>query len=121
MVADCAIAPDTPQRDFGTKRKEIFASDDPRNNVSKPVLNTFAQCIARRPALASQVAGGELRAAFQGARGDIDKSDVMASFKDISAKVHQPQASDKVVFLVSDMLEKLFSVELVCQSVNTKN
>ena len=68
LVAGCVSAPNTPQRYFGTKLKEIFASDDPCNNVSKPVLKTFALCMARQPALASQVAGGAPRAAFQGAR-----------------------------------------------------
>lgn len=80
-------------------------STDQRNDVSKPVLNKFDQCLSHQPSLAAQVAGGALRAAFEGTQGDISKSDVMASLKDISAKVRQSQATQKVVFLVSDMLE----------------
>jgi hypothetical protein len=76
-----------------------------RNDISKPLLARFDQCMARQPALAAQVAGAALRSAFDGSSGEIAKSDVMASLKDISAKVRQSPAKDKVVLLVSDMLE----------------
>jgi hypothetical protein len=46
-----------------------------------------------------------LREGFQGSSGEIAKSDVMASLKDIAGKVRQSQAKEKVVLLVSDMLE----------------
>lgn len=78
---------------------------DLRNDVSKPLLIKFDQCMARQSSLAAQVAGGALRTAFEGSLGDIAKSDVVASLKDISAKVRQSRATEKVVFLVSDMLE----------------
>jgi len=76
-----------------------------RNDVSKVVLAKFDQCMARQPALAAQAVGGALRAAFDGSSGDIAKSDVFASLKDISGRVRQSKASEKVVLLVSDMLE----------------
>jgi hypothetical protein len=76
-----------------------------RNDVSKPLLSRFDQCMAKQPALAAQVLGGAMRSAFEGSSGDIAKSDVLGSLKDISAKVRQSQASQKVVLLVSDMLE----------------
>lgn len=76
-----------------------------RNDVSKPVLAKFDQCMARQPALAAQLAGGALRSAFDGTSDDIAKSDVLASLKDISGKVRQSGATEKVVLLVSDMLE----------------
>ena len=76
-----------------------------RDDVSKPVLTKFDQCMARQLALAAQTVGGALRAAFDRTSGDIAKSDIWASLKDISAKVRQSPATEKVVLLVSDMLE----------------
>jgi hypothetical protein len=76
-----------------------------RNDVSKVVLAKFDQCMSRQPAVAAQAIGGALRAAFEGSSGEIAKSDVFASLKDISAKVRQSKATEKVVLLVSDMLE----------------
>lgn len=76
-----------------------------RDDVSKPRLSKFDQCMARQSALAGQVVGGALRTAFEGTSADIAKSDVLASLKDISGKVRQSKANEKVVFLVSDMLE----------------
>lgn len=76
-----------------------------RNDISKPVLAKFDQCIARQPALAGQVVGQALRAAFDGTSGEIAKSDILASLRDISQKVRLSSASEKVVLLVSDMLE----------------
>jgi len=76
-----------------------------RNDISKPVLIKFDQCMVRQPALAAQTVGSALRTAFDGTSVDIAKSDIWASLKDISAKVRQSPAAEKVVLLVSDMLE----------------
>lgn len=76
-----------------------------RNDTSKPVLTKFDQCMARQPALAAQAVGSALREAFAGSSGAIAKSDVIASLKDMAGKVRQSPATEKVVFLVSDMLE----------------
>lgn len=76
-----------------------------RSDVSKPVLGKFDQCMTRQMGLASQVVGGALRSAFEGSSGEIAKSDVLASLKDIAGKVRQSKATERVVFLVSDMLE----------------
>ncbi len=76
-----------------------------RNDVSKPRLSKLDQCMTRQSALAGQVMGSALRTAFEGTSGEIAKSDVLASLKDISGKVRQSQAAEKVVLLVSDMLE----------------
>lgn len=76
-----------------------------RNDVSKPVLTKFDQCMARQSRLAAQAVGTALRDAFAGSSGEIAKSDVLASLKDISGKVRQSPGTEKVVLLVSDMLE----------------
>lgn len=76
-----------------------------RDDVSKPVLNKFDQCMAAQPRLAGQLLGGAMKSAFGDSSSDIAKSDVYASLKDISGKVRQSAAQHKVVLLASDMLE----------------
>lgn len=76
-----------------------------RDDVSKPVLNKFDQCMAVQPRSAGQLVGGAMKTAFGGSSSDIAKSDVFASLKDISGKVRQSSAQHKVVLLASDMLE----------------
>lgn len=76
-----------------------------RDNISKPVLNKFDQCMAVQPRSAGQLVGKAMRAAFDGSGSDIAKSDILAGLKDISGKVRQSAARHKVVLLASDMLE----------------
>lgn len=76
-----------------------------RDDVSKPVLTKFDQCMAAQPRLAGQLLGGAMKSAFGDSSSDIAKSDVYASLKDISGKVRQSAAQHKVVLLASDMLE----------------
>ena len=49
--------------------------------------------------------GKALRSAFDNTSSDIAKSDVVASIKAISAMVQQSPTQNKVVLIVSDMLE----------------
>jgi hypothetical protein len=76
-----------------------------RDDVSKPVLNKFDQCMTAQPRLAGQLVGGAMKTAFGDSSSDIAKSDIFASLKDISGKVRQSAAQHKVVLLASDMLE----------------
>lgn len=76
-----------------------------RNDISKPVLGKFDQCMSLQPQQAAQIVGGALRSAFDGTSTEISKSDVLASIKAISSKVRQSTAQNKVVLVVSDMLE----------------
>ncbi|MEN9480584.1 MAG: hypothetical protein RLZZ298_1979 [Pseudomonadota bacterium] len=76
-----------------------------RDDISKPVLNKFDQCMAAQPSLAGQLIGGAMRSAFGDSSDDIAKSDIFASLKDISGKVRQSPAKNKIVLLASDMLE----------------
>lgn len=78
---------------------------DARNDISKPVLAKLDLCQQRQPQQAAQVAGQALRAAYQGTSGTIAKSDIYASLKAISSVIKQSPAQDKVVLVVSDMLE----------------
>lgn len=76
-----------------------------RNDISKPALTKFDQCISRQPQQAAQLVGTALRAAYDGTTSDIAKSDVLASIKSISTLVRNSKAHNKVVLIVSDMLE----------------
>lgn len=76
-----------------------------RNDVSKPVLTKFDQCMSLQPRLASQLVGQAMKVAFGGSSSDIARSDIFASLKDISGKVRQSPAQHKIVLLASDMLE----------------
>lgn len=79
--------------------------DAERNAVNKTMLTKFDSCMKQQPKLAMQLATQALQAAFSGTSGDVAKSDILASLKDISATVRQSAASRRVVILASDMLE----------------
>jgi len=76
-----------------------------RNDIAKPVLTKFDQCMKKQPQMGLQLVGSALRGAFDGTSSEIAKSDVLASLKAISSKVRQSKAQNKVVLIVSDMLE----------------
>jgi hypothetical protein len=76
-----------------------------RNDIAKPVLSKLDQCQQRQPQQAAQAAGQALRAAYQGTSSNIAKSDIYASLKAISSVIKQSAAQDKIVLIVSDMLE----------------
>jgi len=80
-------------------------AQDLRNDVSKPVLAKYDQCIAMQSKQAARLLGGAMKVAFSTGSNDIAKSDVLASLKDISSKVKQSSADRKVVLIASDMLE----------------
>lgn len=76
-----------------------------RNAVSKPILNRFDRCISNQPSQASAIIGMALKSVFVGSSNGIEKSDVIASLKDISTKVARSKAKRKIVLIGSDMLE----------------
>ncbi|HEX5344299.1 MAG TPA: hypothetical protein VFX55_17540 [Duganella sp.] len=78
---------------------------DARNDIAKPLLAKLDLCQQRQPQQAAQAAGQALRQAYQGTSGNIAKSDIYASLKAISSVIKQSGAPDKVVLIVSDMLE----------------
>ena len=84
---------------------DAMLSQEQRNDISKPVLAKFDQCIAIQAKQASRLLGGAMKSAFGDGSDNISKSDVLASLKDISIKVKQSKADRKVVLISSDMLE----------------
>lgn len=84
---------------------DAMLPSEARNDVAKPVLAKLDLCQQRQPQQAAQAAGQALRAAYQGTSGNIAKSDIFASLKSISSVIKQSTAPEKIVLIVSDMLE----------------
>lgn len=76
-----------------------------RDDISKPLLVKFDQCIAMQSKLSMKLVGGAMRSAFSGSSSTLTNSDILASLKDISSKVKQSKADKKVILIASDMLE----------------
>lgn len=76
-----------------------------RNAVGKVQLAKFDKCMSVQSSNAAKIAGTALRKAYTGTTSDMAKSDILFSLKDISAMVNRSAAREKVVLLVSDMLE----------------
>jgi len=87
----------------GTLQPQLSAKS--RDDVAKPLLARLDQCLQRQSVQAAQAIGQALRVAYQGTSSNIAKSDVLASMKTISGVVRQSPAQEKVMLLVSDMLE----------------
>jgi hypothetical protein len=80
-------------------------SPEQRNDVPKAMLLKFDMCMQRQPQQAAALVGNALRTIYGGTSSDIAKSDVLASLKAISGMVRQSSAKDRIVLIVSDMLE----------------
>jgi hypothetical protein len=86
------------------KLGKIIEQND-RNAIGKVQLANFDKCMSVQIANAAKIAGAALRKAYAGTTSDMNKSDILFSLKDISARVSRSAAREKVVLLVSDMLE----------------
>jgi len=86
---------------------QIEAPLDPakRDDIPKQALMKFDQCLEAAPKHAAAAVGKALKAAFEGSSTEIRKSDIIGSLKEISGRVKQSSAKDKIVFVASDMLE----------------
>lgn len=76
-----------------------------RNAIGKVQLAKFDKCMGVQSANAAKIAGAALRKAYAGTTSDLAKSDILFSLKDISTMIKRSAAREKVVLLVSDMLE----------------
>lgn len=84
---------------------ETGLPDKARDDVAASALKTFDACMAGQQQFAVKMAAGALNKALGGSSPALAKSDVLASIKDLSARVRTSPARDRVVFIVSDMLE----------------
>lgn len=86
-------------------RLDSALSQDARDDVSKPLLARFDNCMKYQLPFAGKLVHDALQQIYTGISNSIAKSDVLASLKEISAPVRGAQAARKVVLVASDMLE----------------
>ncbi len=76
-----------------------------RDDISVKLLRNFDACMAGQADFGRGAAAKALNKALAGTSSLFAKSDVMGSLKELSSRIKQSTARDKIVFLVSDMLE----------------
>jgi len=76
-----------------------------RDETSVKVLRGFDACMAGQAGFGRKSAAVAINQALSAGSPDLAKSDIMAGLRELSARVKQSAARDKIVFLVSDMLE----------------
>lgn len=76
-----------------------------RDDISVKQLGSFDACMARQLDFGRRTAATALQSILSGAASDIAKSDILGSLKEMSGRVRESKAKDKVLFLASDMLE----------------
>jgi hypothetical protein len=84
---------------------ETALPDSARNSTKLRILETFDACLAGQWNYGLKVAAGALTSAMNGASAMLSKSDVEASIRAVSDVVRASPAKDRVVLIVSDMLE----------------
>lgn len=76
-----------------------------RDDISVKLLKNFDACMNGQLDYGRKAAAAALNKALGGSSPDLAKSDIVGSLKELSARVKASRAKDKVVFIVSDMLE----------------
>lgn len=76
-----------------------------RDDTGNKALSQFDACMAGQQRYAGQLLGKHLQRALGNSSDSFVKSDVLASLKEISGRIAQSGAKNRVLLLVSDMLE----------------
>ncbi|SMG12491.1 hypothetical protein [Paraburkholderia susongensis] len=76
-----------------------------RDDISERLLRNFDACMQGQLGYGRKLAASKFIEIENGATNDLAKSDILASLKDLSDRVRNSPSQDRVVFLVSDMLE----------------
>lgn len=84
---------------------EVPLAEADRSSIGVKVLRNLDACLKSQQAFARNAAAEALQKALAGISTDFAKSDVMASIKEMSGRVRQSEAKNKILFLASDMLE----------------
>ncbi|WP_286997617.1 MULTISPECIES: hypothetical protein [Comamonas] len=84
---------------------EVPLPEATRSSVGVKVLRSLDACLTGQQNYVRKAAATALQQAMAGISADYAKSDVMASVKEMSARINQSPAPSKILFLVSDMLE----------------
>ncbi|MCL2522991.1 MAG: hypothetical protein FWF20_07595 [Betaproteobacteria bacterium] len=79
--------------------------DAARDDISVKVLRGFDACMADQAAFGRKAAAAAINRAMGASNPALAKSDVLGSLRELSARVRQSEARDRIVFIVSDMLE----------------
>lgn len=90
---------------LSTGTLESGIPDKVRNEISVKALANFDACMKGQLDYGRKAAASSLNKALGGASADFVKSDILAALKELSSRVRQSSASNKIVFLVSDTLE----------------
>lgn len=78
---------------------------DQRDDIGKPQLQKFDQCIDLQQKAAAKFMSQAMIAAFNGSTDSLGKSDVLATMQELSKFIRATPAKTKIVLLASDMLE----------------
>jgi hypothetical protein len=84
---------------------ELPVPSQQRGELSVPKLKKLDACLAQQGGFGKRKAVKAVGAALAGASNDLAKSDVLASLKQLSARAAGSRAKDRIVLIVSDMLE----------------
>ena len=76
-----------------------------RDDISVKLLRGFDACLSGQADYGRKAAANAINKAMAGGSPKLARSDIMGSLKELSSRVKQSTAKDKIVFLVSDMLE----------------
>lgn len=87
----------------GTLESQI--DEKVRNGISVKLLRNFDACMGGQLDFGRRTAAAALNKALSGTTADLAKSDVMGSLRELSSRVRQSAAGEKIVFVASDMLE----------------
>lgn len=84
---------------------EAPLSDRDRDATNQRLLKTFDVCMKSQVAWAKQHAIEAIKKSLAAASADLAKSDILAALKDMSARIKESPAKQKVLLMASDMLE----------------
>lgn len=86
-------------------RLDIPLDSAARGTVSKSLLSRFDQCLLTQKQMARQYTAQALKRLFDTGKGSTGRTEVMGSMQALSLAVQASTARNKVVLVVSDMLE----------------
>lgn len=84
---------------------ELPPTADERHTLPKKSLQKLDNCLSQQLTYGRQLLVKKMSASFGSASKEIEKSDLLSSFKQIGDSVIRQATTDKVVFILSDMLE----------------
>lgn len=84
---------------------EVPIAEARRNSIGTKVLRDFDACLKGQLTYGRNMAATALHQALGGLSTEYAKSDVMGSVRELSQRIRESKAEEKVLFLVSDMLE----------------